>query len=389
MVEFRKEDRNMKRKLLAVAVCAAMGMAVCACGKETKKTDGNASAITTTTAPAETTTPPEVTKSPLELAAEGLLVTDYELYVDSTVLPEGYKGVEVQVITEADVDAYIEEVRNANKERVLKDASQPIEETDIAIIDYVGYLDGVAFEGGTAYSHEMEIGNSGFIEGFDEGLIGAKKGDKVSLPLTFPEDYWNEEMAGKDVVFEVTIHSVAAQVAPEFTDEWVSAMTGGQYTTTEDFRLFSKGFLTEEKKYNAVVDNLVDNATFEKMDEKYITDSLEFEKLYYAYMYGFASVEEFEEVFGEEASAILWASREKQIRRLEQERMALYCVAKAEGLTLTESEFTERATEYAESLGITLEALLADQDVKTLRQSMLMESALELLLNSVVEKGAE
>ena len=376
----------MKKRLLLVACCAAMGLSLCACNKkETKKTDGAA----TTTTPAVVTEQPEVTKTPLELAAEGLLVTDYELYVESTTLPEGYKGVEVQAVTEADVDAYIDEVRNANKERVLKDASQPIAETDIAIIDYVGYLDGVAFEGGTAYSHEMEIGNSGFIAGFDDGLIGAKKGDKVSLPLRFPDDYWNEEMAGKDVVFEVTIHSVAAQVAPEFTDEWVSEITGGQYTTAEDFRLFSKGFLTEEKKYNAVMDNLVDNTTFEKMDEKYIKGSLDFEKLYYAYMYGFATIEEFEEAFGPEASEILWTSREKQIRRLEQERMALYCVAKAEGLTLTESEFTERATEYAESLGTTLEALLADQDVATLRQSMLMESALELLLNSVVEKGAE
>ncbi len=379
----------MKKRLLVVVCCAAMGLALGACNnKETKKTDGNATTTTTLT-PAVITEQPEVTKSPLELAAEGLLVTNYELYVESTVLPEGYKGVEVQAITEADVDAYIEEVRNANKERVLKDASQPVVETDIVIIDYVGYLDGVAFEGGTAYSHEMEIGNSGFIAGFDDGLIGAKKGDKVSLPLTFPEDYWNEEMASKDVVFEVTIHSVAAQVAPEFTDEFVSTLTGGQYTTTEDFRLFSKGFLTEEKKYNAVMEYLVGNTTFDKMDEKYIKDSLEFEKLYYSYMYGFVSVEEFESVFGAEASAVLWGTREKAIRRLEQERMALYCVAKAEGLTLTEPEFTEKATEYAESLSITLDELLVDQDVATLRQSMLMESALELLLNSVVEKGAE
>ncbi len=389
MVEFRKEETNMKKKLLFVAVCAAMGMALGACNnKETKKTGGNATTTTTLT-PAVTTEQPEVTKSPLELAAEGLLVTDYELYVESTVLPEGYKGIEVQAITDADVDGYIEEVRNANRERVLKDASQPIVETDIVIIDYVGYLDGVAFEGGTAYSAEVEIGAGGFIPGFEEGIIGAKKGDKLSLPLKFPEDYWDEEMAGKDVVFEITIHSVAAQVAPEFTDEFVTTITGGEYTTIGDFRLFSKGFLTEERKYNAVMDYLVENTTFEKMDEKYIMDSLDFEKLYYSYVYGFASVEEFESIFGAEASEVLWASREKAIRRLEQERVALYSVAKAEGLTLTESEFTEKATEYAESLEITLEELLADQEVATLRQSMLMESALELLLDSVVEKGAE
>lgn len=386
MVEFRKEESNMKKKVWMIAACAVMSMALGACNnKETKKTDGNAA----TTTPAVTTQQPEATKSPLETMAEELPLTDYEQYVESTVLPTGYKGIEVQAITDADVDEYIEEVRNANKERVLKEASQPIVETDIVIIDYAGYLDGVAFEGGTAYSHEMEIGASGFIPGFDEGLIGAKKGDKVSLPLTFPADYWNDEMAGKDVVFEVTIHSVAAQVAPEFTDEFVNTLTDGEYTTTDEFRLFSKGFLTEERKYNAVMDYLVDNSTFDKMDEAYIKASIEFEKLYYSYIYGFASVEEFESVFGAEASEVLWASREKQIRRLEQERMALYCVAKAEGLTLTETEFTEKATAYAESVGMTLDALLAEQDVAALRQSMLMESAMELLLNNVVEKGAE
>lgn len=386
MVEFRKEESNMKKKVWMIAACAVMSMVLGACNnKETKKTDGNAA----TSTPAVTTQQPEATKSPLETMAEELPLTDYEQYVESTVLPTGYKGIEVQAITDADVDEYIEEVRNANKERVLKEASQPIVETDIVIIDYAGYLDGVAFEGGTAYSHEMEIGASGFIPGFDEGLIGAKKGDKVSLPLTFPADYWNAEMAGKDVVFEVTIHSVAAQVAPEFTDEFVNTLTDGEYTTTDEFRLFSKGFLTEERKYNAVMDYLVDNATFDKMDEAYIKASIEFEKLYYSYIYGFASVEEFESVFGAEASEVLWASREKQIRRLEQERMALYCVAKAEGLTLTETEFTEKATAYAESVGMTLDALLAEQDVAALRQSMLMESAMELLLNNVVEKGAE
>lgn len=386
MVEFRKEESNMKKKVWMIAACAVMSMALGACNnKETKKTDGNAA----TTTPAVTTQQPEATKSPLETMAEELPLTDYEQYVESTVLPTGYKGIEVQAITDADVDEYIEEVRNANKERVLKEASQPIVETDIVIIDYAGYLDGVAFEGGTAYSHEMEIGASGFIPGFDESLIGAKKGDKVSLPLTFPADYWNDEMAGKDVVFEVTIHSVAAQVAPEFTDEFVNTLTDGEYTTTDEFRLFSKGFLTEERKYNAVMDYLVDNSTFDKMDEAYIKASIEFEKLYYSYIYGFASVEEFESVFGAEASEVLWASREKQIRRLEQERMALYCVAKAEGLTLTETEFTEKATAYAESVGMTLDALLAEQDVAALRQSMLMESAMELLLNNVVEKGAE
>lgn len=373
----------MKKKLLVAAFCAAMSVALCACNTtKPVDTDREATAAPTGVTPEATATP-----SALAQAYENLPVTNYEDYVESTVLPEGYVGFEIDAITDADVDAYVQEVLANNKERVLKDGA--IEETDIAIIDYIGYLNGVAFEGGTAYSHEMEIGNSGFVDGFDDGLIGAKKGDTVMLNVTFPEAYENTELAGQKVVFEVTIHSVAAQVPPEFTDDFVKELTDGAYTTTEEFCLYAKGYLTEERKYTEIMDYLVENTTFGKMHEDYIDASLKLEKEYYALMYGFADVEELETYFGADNSEVLWAMLKKQIVRYEQDRIVLYCVAKANDITQTEEEYNQVVVEYAQSLEMTLEELYATQDETQLRQSMLMEKALEFLLDSIVVKGAE
>jgi len=376
--------------MFAAVVCVAMSMALCACN-----TTNPAGGKNPTQAPADVTLPatstpgPTATPTEIEESYAELPITNYDDYAATTVLPEGYIGFEVDKITEKDVDIYVQEVLENNKDRVLKDG--PLEMGDIAIIDYVGYLDGVAFEGGTDVSKELELGSGEFMEGFEEGLVGAKKGDTVSLNLKFPEDYWSEEMAGKEVVFEVKIHSSAALVLPEFTNEFVTEITSGEYTTVEEFRMYAKGFLAEERKYNSIMDYLVENAEFGKLNEDYISAAFDLEKQYYALMYGFNSVEEFETVFGEEASEVLWTMVEKQIRRYEQDRIVLYCVAKAENIELSETEYNEAVAEYAASNSMTLEELYEIQDEATLRQSMLMEKALEHLLMNIVEveKGEE
>lgn len=380
----------MKKKMFAAAVCVAMSVALCACNNTNPVDSKNPTATPSDVNPQATATPgPTATPTEVEAAYAALPITNYDDYVASTVLPEGYIGFEVEKITDSDVDVYIQEVLENNKDRELKDG--PLEMGDIVIIDYTGYLDGVAFEGGTDAGKELELGSHEFIEGFEEGLVGAKKGDAVTLNLTFPVDYRNVELAGKEVVFEVKIHSSAAQVLPEFTDAFVTELTSGAYTTTEDFRMYAKGFLSEERKYNGMMDYLVENAAFDKLNEEYISAAFDLEKKYYAMMYGFTSVEEFEAIFGEEASEVLWTMVERQIRRYEQDRIVLYCVAKAENLELSEDEYTEAVTEYAASNNMTLEQLYEVQDEATLRQSMLMEKALEHLLANIVEveKGAE
>ena len=385
-----KRTISMKKKMFAAAVCVALSVAMCACNNSNPTGEKNPTETPAGITPQATATAgATATPSPVEEAYASLPITNYEDYVATTVLPEGYIGLTMDKITDQDVDAYVQEVLENNKVRELKEG--PLTLGDIAIIDYTGYVDGVAFDGGSDVGKELELGSGEFLEGFEEGLVGAKKGDSVTLNLKFPVDYWATDLAGKDVVFEVKINSAAAQVLPEFTDEFVTTLTSGEYTTTKDFCDYAKGFLTEERKYNTVMDYLVENATFGKLNEEYITAAFELEKQYYALMYGFGSVEEFETAFGAETSVILWTMVENEIRRYEQDRVALYCVAKAENLVLSEEEYTEAVAEYAQSNGVTVEELYEIQDEATLRQSMLMEISLEYLLNQVVEveKGAE
>lgn len=379
----------MKKKMLTAALCVTMSAMLCACNTTNPAGGKNEAAGVTMTA---TSTPaPTATPTALELAYRNLPVSDYDDYVATTVLPEGYIGFEVAAVTEADVDAYVQEVLDNNRVREVKDT--PLELGDIAIIDYVGYLDGATFEGGSAQSTELELGSGSMFmyEGFEEGLVGAKKGDSVVLNLKVAEDYWEADLAGKDVTFEVTIHSSATQVLPEFTDEFVTTLTSGAYTTTADFRSYALGFLEEERRYNKIMDYLVENTVFNDMNEEYIQAAFELEKEYWALQYGCASVEELELYMGADTAAFLWQLVEEQVRSYEQERVILYCVAKAENLELTEDEFIRRATEYAESVEMTYAELLEIENEKTLRQSLLMEYAMEHLLKNVVivEKEAE
>lgn len=375
----------MKKKMLTAAFCVALSIALCACNGS----NPTGSEVPTGTPVATATPAPTATPTALEEEYANLPISDYDEYVESTVLPEGYIGFEVEKVTEADVDLYVQEVLENNKVRELKDG--PLQMGDIAIIDYTGYVDGVAFEGGSEAGRELELGSGEFIEGFEEGLVGVKKGESVVLNLKFKDDYWAPDLAGKDVVFEVKVNSAAAMVVGEFTDEFVTTLTEGDYTTVEDFRSYAKGFLTEQRKYNSVMDYLVENATFGKFNEEYVQKAFALEKEYYALIYGFNSVEEFETAFTAEASVILWKRVEQEIRRYEQDRVVLYCVAKAENLTFSEEEYATAVAEYAAENGMTVEELYSLQNEKSLRQSMLMEKALEHLLDSIVEveKGAE
>lgn len=372
----------MKKKMFAILTCMAMSAAFCACNNTNPTGAQNQT-------PTAAVTQAVATPSVLDEMYAALPVTDYDDYVESTVLPEGYIGFEVDAVTDADVEQYVQDTLANYKTRELKDT--PLEEGDIAIIDYVGRVDGVAFEGGTAGGQELEIGSNKYIEGFETGLIGAKKGDTVVLNLKFPEKYHSEELAGKDVVFEVTIRSSAAQILPEFTDEFVIEITSGKYTTTEEFRMYARGFLQEERRYSGIMNYLVKNTVFNKFNEDYVRAAFELEKQFYALSYGWETVEELEAAWGEEYTESMWFVMEEKIRRYEQDRVVLYCVAKAENLELTEDEFIKDATEYAESIGMTYAELLAVEEEKAVRQSMLMEKALEHLLENivVVEKEAE
>lgn len=148
-----------------------------------------------------------------------------------------YKGLAVEL---ASMEATEEQIMNQMEyyvsiAGVAESVTEgTVEDGDVATIDYEGKLDGVAFDGGTAKSYDLEIGSHTFIDGFEEGLIGVEIGATVDLPLTFPENYHSADLAGKEVIFTVTVHEVSR--IPELSDDLINTVTEGKYTDIASYK---------------------------------------------------------------------------------------------------------------------------------------------------------
>ena len=176
-----------------------------------------------------------------------------------------YKSVAVTVepkeeVTQEDIDAYIDQILSAKT--TYEEVDRAVEEGDQVNIDYVGKKDGKEFEGGSSAEggYDLVIGSNSFIDGFEEGLIGAKKGDTLDLNLTFPETYSATELAGQDVVFTVTVNTVKESVVPELTDDYVTTLQA-DCKTVDEYKEYVKGLLEEKAQYT--YDQAVQEAAFE------------------------------------------------------------------------------------------------------------------------------
>ena len=153
--------------------------------------------------------------------------TNWIITAEVTVKPEvklgAYKDLTVEKqdreVTEADVNEAIESKRASLAELVLKEDEAAVN-GDTVVIDYKGMKDGVAFDGGTAENHSLELGSNSFIPGFEEQLVGAKAGDDVEVKVTFPEEYHSDDLAGAEAIFEVKVHEVKAKELPALDDEF-------------------------------------------------------------------------------------------------------------------------------------------------------------------------
>lgn len=185
----------------------------------------------------EELTPPEETTNTTDNDAQGIELPVKEAYEVSEYITLGqYKGIEITVepltVTDVEVDDVINDALKADA-TMEPITDRPVQKGDTVNIDYEGLMDGVAFEGGTAQGHNLEIGSNSFVPGFEDGIIGANVGDKLELNLTFPTNYY-EELAGKAVVFNVTVNSISQPIYPELTEAYVQEST--EYETIDAYR---------------------------------------------------------------------------------------------------------------------------------------------------------
>ena len=200
---------------------------------------------------------------------------DMELTIKVTLKPEPelgeYKGLHVEkkdaTVTEEQIDAQMKELQNRNAKMVVAEDGAVIEKGDFAIIDFAGTVDGEPFSGGEGKGYPLEVGSNSFIPGFEDQLVGLSKGDATDVEVTFPEEYFVKELAGKEAVFKVNIQDVKRKELPELTDEYVAANT--EFKTVEELRANYKERMQKAAEANAkaeyehdLIDLAVANAKF-------------------------------------------------------------------------------------------------------------------------------
>lgn len=334
---------------------------------------------------------------------DGLVVAvDVDNLEDYVTLGE-YQNLTVEEepkaeVTEEDVDSYIERQLINNYDPVEVTEDRAVQENDTVNIDYAGYLDGEAFDGGTAQDQDLLIGSGSFIDGFEDGMIGHKKGETVSLDLTFPEDYSpNPDLAGQAVVFEVTINSISEPAA--LTDEWAAANT--DYATAEEFRNAQKELLIQQADsdyesqvksdlFQQVMDNSeVKDYPEEELEELKADIESQMDQMYQAY-YGMSLDDALE------AQGISKEEAEQSYDETAKSYMSQYLLTQAildaEGITLTEADYEKALDEFAVLSGFSdgdeIEGNYSDKNV--LKRNVLWNVACdEIMSTATVTETAE
>ena len=311
-----------------------------------------------------------------------------------------YKGLTVEVEpTAVSDDEVLKQIRANAGSDILEEVTEgTVEEGDTANIDYEGKLDGEAFEGGTAKDTDLEIGSGTFIPGFEDGLVGVKIGDTVDLPLTFPENY-TEELAGKDVVFTVTVNSVKRM--PELTDDLVNQITDGEYTDVASYKESVRKDLEDAKAAsrpseinNSLLTQIAATSTIKEYPQELVDYAANNMKNYYKQQAESSSMEfaDFlstyfsmdEDTFNEQVDLVV-----KQNLRAE---LYLKAIAEAEDIELTDEEYEAKCEEYAENYGYdSVEKFKSAYTETEIRLSALEDKVLEFLSDNatVVEKSED
>ena len=269
-----------------------------------------------------------------------------------------YKGLNVEKktyeVTEEEVSAKLKEMQEKNARVEVKEGA--IENGNIAVIDFKGFIDGVAFEGGEGHDYSLEIGSGSFIDNFEEQLVGAKAGDKVEVNVTFPENYGKEELNGKPAKFEVEVKEVKAKELPVLDDEFAKEVS--EFETLEALKEDTTKKLEEantaraEREYEeAILRAVVENA---KMDIPAVMVEQEIDRmvqnLAQRLQYQGLTLEQYFQFTGTDAEKMREYMKENAETKVKTE-LVLEALQKAEKMEVLDEELKEKASEVAKLYG--------------------------------------
>ena len=307
-----------------------------------------------------------------------------------------YKGLKVDKVstrvTQKEVDEEIEKERERNA-RTIEVTDRAVQDKDEVTLDFEGFVDGVAFEGGKGEDYPLTIGSGSFIPGFEEQLIGAEIDKEVEVNVTFPKEYHSEELAGKDATFKCTVHTIKAKELPELDDEFASEVS--ECETMDAYRAEVKKNIKErkertgkEKKETQAVDQAIENAQMDIPEAM-----IEFQVRQMADDFARRiqqqglTVEQYFQFTGMTAEKMMEEMRpqaEKSIKT----RLVLEAIVKAENIEVSDERVEEELTKMAEAYQMEVEKLkefMGENEKKQIKEDLAVQEAITLLVNESVE----
>ncbi|ENY5687739.1 trigger factor [Listeria monocytogenes] len=322
------------------------------------------------------------------------------LTAEVTVKPEvklgDYKGLEVEKreteLTTEELEAELKQLQERQAELVVKEDA-PAENGDTVILDFEGFKDGVAFEGGQAENHSLELGSGQFIPGFEEKLVGLKAGDEADIELTFPEEYHAEDLSGQPVVFKVKLHEIKTKEVPALDDELAKDIDEEVETLDELKEKISKR-LQEAKeesvaqaKQEEVIAKAVENA---EVDIPHAMVHHEADHLMNHFAQDLQAqglTPELYYQFTGQTEEAMHAQMEKDAEKRVKMNLVLEAIAEAENIEPTEEAIDEEISTLAEKYGMEKDAVRAALgDMSELKSDLKIRKAIDVLLDSAVEK---
>lgn len=308
-----------------------------------------------------------------------------------------YKGVKVDKIdvdvTDDEVNAEIDKEREKNS-RTVDITDRAVKSGDIATIDFEGFVDGVAFEGGKGEDYPLTIGSGAFIPGFEEALIGAEVGKETDVNVTFPEDYQAAELAGKAAVFKCTVKKLQEKQLPDLDDDFVSEVSE-ESDTVDEYKAEIQKKLADKKvadaksaKEDAVIDAIVADAKMDIPDAMVDTQQRQMLQDYAQRLQSQGiSMEQYMQFTGLTTQALLDQIKPQALKRI-QSRLVLEAVVAAENITAGEEEFEEEAKTMGEVYQMEadkVKELLGENGKKQVMQDICIKKAVEFVVENAKE----
>ena len=315
-----------------------------------------------------------------------MCIRDREAVVEKMEVPDGA------------VESFIEDSFLASRAERVPVSGRPVQDGDTVNIDFTGYQDGVAFEGGTGENFELTIGSGQFIDGFESGLIGAEEGEQVSLDLSFPDPYSrNPDLSGAPVVFEVTVNSISENKLPELTDELVVQLGAEGYNvggcqTAAELREWVNGLYEQsaQSTYDnevetALASAVMDNSTFKKVPEEMVerfTKSIENTMNARAASVGMTLAQYMQEYQNLDEAGFRAAFQENG-ERMAKQYIMYQAIADREGLAPTEEEIAGEISALMEVYGYASEEELRKSvDMEAFREDMMRKKVVAFLIEN-------